>query len=210
MRAEQKQSVLALLLYNRCLQDGHAMSRQAASQFMQLTNGIARGENLLRRVGACIDDLNLNQDSHWIDTVFLKIGVQFNLFELEHCGFEPTEPKFTSEDAVLITKLKAAAVDLLETGGKKNIGKQYMPSTRAASVVFVVLKRAAHADMLPDHWEIPKVPPIRERGSLEWLAQKCGTRTQTLKTFIDKVLKSFHKRVFKPVYAKHNLYVEPL
>jgi hypothetical protein len=210
MRAEQKQSVLALLLFNRCLQGGHAMSRQTAARFMQLTNGIARGENLLRRVGACIEDLNRPQESSQVDTIFWNIGIQFNSFELEQCGFEPTGPKFTSADAGLIAKLKAATLELLDIGEKKRVGKEFMPKTRAAGTVYVVLKRAALADLLPAHWLIPKEPASGERGSLEWLVAKCGTRTQTLKKFMEDVLRSYHKRLFRAAYKKHGLYAGAL
>lgn len=210
MRAQNKQSVLAFLIYKICERNGQACTRAEAARFMQLRNGLARGESRVRTIGACRKMLQNDPDRSWVDTGFVRLGLVYRPHELRDCGFPTGELaiEFTADDGRLFDALKEAAVALLRAGAKCYVGIACIPQTRATGAIYAVLRRAALAGRLPPHWLIPAHPGAEARGAagrgtLEWVATSCGIRPQTVKGFL-RSLHDYHSQ-FEKVYLDHGL-----
>lgn len=215
IRAQNKQAVLALLVFIHSQKYGR--TRQDAAQLLQLnTNGLAKGENKLRRLGACEQLLNQDPHSDQIDAVFVSLGIVYNprpvpgQTELEEAAARERGEDLVRVDAAgarTMAELKTAALELLAVGQESNVGTLGLaPRTRAIGAAYCVLRRAARAGRLPVLWRMPSaaIVPSGERGSLEWLAQKCNIRRQTLDGFL-RIVAEYHSR-FQPVFERHGFY----
>lgn len=209
IRSQKKQAVLAVLVHQMCSIDGQARNRAEAANLLQLTGrGLARGESRLRLVGACINELEIDQDAAWIETTFAKTGLIYKAHELQACGFshDETAVRITAEDEVLIQKLKLAANELLQRGIKLHIGVEFVPQTRATGIVHAVLRRAALAGILPPHWNLPAEPLPRTRGTVEWIAGLCEIRPQTVRGYLNELYR-YHSKLIA-VLRKHRLHAK--
>jgi len=208
IRSQHKRAALGFLVYLVCTHEGTACSRPEAAGLMQLPNGLARGESLIRTIGACTDllkHLDENQETSWVTTNLSRLGLRYVPHALAECGFpsEQTEITMGEQDREIIAMLHEAAVEIISTGVKKRIGISCVSQTRATGALFAVLRRAALAGVIPAHWKLPPRPEPKARGSLDWISNLCEIRPQTVKGYL-KSLQDYH-RTFAPVFRKYGL-----
>lgn len=208
IRSLHKRAALGFLVYVICVQAKEACSRQEASALMQLPNGLARGESLIRTIGACSELLELldrDQDVAWVSTGFSRLGFRYRPHILQECGFPTGEQPttFQESDRELIAMLHEAAVRLLKHGISKRVGIACISQTRGTGALYAVLRRATLAGKIPGHWKLTDHPAVKARGSLDWVADLCGIRPQTVKGYLASLHK-FH-RIFVPIYREFGL-----
>jgi hypothetical protein len=202
IRANNKQAILAQLIARLTACEGRSKAEAAA--FMRLPgSGLARGENHMRKVGACTELLNANMDTPLITAVFVNLGLVYRAHAPSHelAGEAPdTDPVMVTSDGALIAKLKAAAAAVVDVNRKYEIGIEPAPTTRATGAVYEVIRRARLAALVPDHW-LPADDAAR--FTLDWVAARCNIRRQTVDNYL-AVLADYHSR-FAPVYKEHGL-----
>lgn len=196
-RGQNKQSMIAVLLAR--MTQNRGWSESDASTFMQLrSSGLAHGESRLRRLDACVDILEGNQENDFVDAAFAAVGLVYNPHVMPEVSLGPGDdniPIVDADSAKLIETLKKAAISLLEVCDKKRIGTQPVPRTRATGAVFVVLRRAHMKGLVPESWE-----SICGPGSLDKIAEKCNIRKQTLDSFVSNFT-NYH-RLFSSSFKK--------
>lgn len=212
IRAQNKQAVLAMIIYACSRKEGR--TKKEAAQLMQLpSNGLARGENRLRSLDACGDILNGNPDEDHVNAVFVCLGLQYNPRAIPGqtlaLGAEGDAIQVNAKGAQSIELLKGAAMAILECGKKHFVGVELAPPTRATGAVYCVLRRAAIAGILPPEWRISCAicPPSAARGSNEWVSSRCNIRPQTVDGYL-RVLSQYHSK-FRGVYEKFGLDAAP-
>lgn len=217
IRSQHKRAALGFLVFVTCVSSGEACSRQEAALLMQLPTGLARGESLIRTIGACselLEGLDRDQDVAWVSSGMARLGLRYRPHALSECGFPTGEQPvvFLESDRDLIAILHEATVKLLKHGIRKRVGISCIPQTRATSALYAVLKRAILAGRIPAHWKMPgsaaaqprgKKAGAKVRGSLEWVSELCGIRPQTVKGYLSNLHK-FH-RIFVPIYREFEL-----
>jgi len=207
LRARNKQMILALLVYHRCLAAGAARSREETTRLLQLTRrGFARGETQLRSFGACIDTLNADHSQHQVDSILARLGLTYDPHELPECSLQSTgRQRYSAADAALFERFRQAAYALLAAGRAARLGIECEPKTRAAAAVYEVLRRAQQSGLIPPHWALADGRPA---VTLEWLTTSCEIRPQTVRR-AGGYFYSHHKK-FRRVYEEHALCAQRL
>lgn len=210
IRSQNKRTVLAQLVFSYCVKRCEVWSREEVAQLFQLDGGLARGESQLRKMGACTSELNQDQVFPCIVSAFAGLGLNYDPHARPDCTLSATvKIPLTAADGALIERLRAAALDLVQTGAENYLGIGSAPRTRAVGATYAVLRRAAIAGLLPAHWRLPAVPEPKGRGSLEWVSKgRVEIRPQTVRNYL-AILAEYH-RVFAPVFERHGLAAEPI
>lgn len=205
-RSQYKQAILAKLIHQLSLQNNSPRSALECATLLQLNNkGLAHGESRMRELGVCIDILDADRVHPWVVDTFRRIGLQAEQLTPPSQELSPSISRATAADQPVIDMLHRAAGDMLAAGESRYVGVNQQPRTRAICSVYTVVRRAAMAGLLPGAWDIssaPAVPP-GQRGSVEWIGEKCEIRPQTMKLYL-QVLRDYHS-AFSPIYARHGL-----
>jgi len=128
-RSQNKLAIMAACLWYACMEIGNfAPSKKEVAKFMNLTHGgIARGENVLRKLIADkkISEINMDIDSYDAEIV--------TLFAL--LGKECNEPEFDF--------LRAAIREMIAIIDQKNMIINAEPHSKIMGAAFIVLRRCA-------------------------------------------------------------------
>lgn len=206
-RAQCKQGILANLVYQIGLEQGCPRNPQDCAVLLRLhIKGLARGEALLRTMGVCDKLLKTDNVSPWVDNTFQRMGMGLEELMPPSQELVQSVSLVSAVDKPLLSTLRKAAMDILNTGEKLLIGINQRPHTRAVCAVYVVVRRAAVGGLLPKNWNICSDPHVTagKRGSIEWAGEVCKIRPQTMKNHI-KVLADYHSH-FAPVYQNYGLF----